>query len=134
MVGLFEFRQPVPRRGFRWLAAELGSEAATLGSGGLLVVLAFALPSLEVTNDPAWRTASQYSVTFLDRNGQRSASAASFSDSRAAGGNSRIRLIKATLATEDRRFFDHFGIDVFGTFRALADQLRPMTWCRAAAR
>ena len=28
-------------------------------------------------------------------------------------------LIKATLATEDRRFYDHFGIDVAGTFRAL---------------
>ncbi len=24
-------------------------------------------------------------------------------------------LIKAVLGTEDRRFFDHFGIDVFGT-------------------
>ena len=31
-------------------------------------------------------------------------------------------LIKATLATEDRRFYDHFGIDVLGTFRALVDQ------------
>ena len=28
-------------------------------------------------------------------------------------------LIKATLATEDRRFFEHYGIDVFGTLRAL---------------
>ena len=28
-------------------------------------------------------------------------------------------FIKAVLATEDRRFFDHFGIDVVGTLRAL---------------
>ncbi len=28
-------------------------------------------------------------------------------------------LIKAVLATEDRRFFDHFGIDVLGTLRAM---------------
>ena len=28
-------------------------------------------------------------------------------------------LIKATLATEDRRFFEHYGVDVFGTLRAL---------------
>ncbi len=28
-------------------------------------------------------------------------------------------FIKAVLATEDRRFFSHFGIDVIGTFRAL---------------
>jgi membrane peptidoglycan carboxypeptidase len=25
-------------------------------------------------------------------------------------------LVKAVLATEDRRFFDHFGIDVIGLF------------------
>ena len=28
------------------------------------------------------------------------------------------------LATEDRRFFEHFGIDVFGTFRALRENAR----------
>src|SRR4029453_2038971 len=28
-------------------------------------------------------------------------------------------LIKAVLATEDRRFYDHFGIDVPGTMRAI---------------
>ncbi len=28
------------------------------------------------------------------------------------------------LATEDRRFFDHFGIDVPGTMRALVENLR----------
>ncbi len=29
-------------------------------------------------------------------------------------------FVKATLATEDRRFYDHWGIDVVGTLRALA--------------
>ncbi|MGH6906752.1 MAG: transglycosylase domain-containing protein, partial [Aestuariivirga sp.] len=28
-------------------------------------------------------------------------------------------MIKAVLATEDARFFDHFGVDVIGTFRAI---------------
>ena len=28
------------------------------------------------------------------------------------------------LATEDRRFYDHFGVDVWGTFRALATNAR----------
>ena len=32
-------------------------------------------------------------------------------------------LIKAVLATEDRRFFEHFGIDVFGTLRALCENV-----------
>ncbi len=33
-------------------------------------------------------------------------------------------LIKAVLATEDRRFYEHFGIDFAGTFRALMTNAR----------
>ena len=33
-------------------------------------------------------------------------------------------LIKAVLATEDRRFYEHFGIDVIGTLRALMANAR----------
>ena len=33
-------------------------------------------------------------------------------------------FVKAVLATEDRRFFSHFGIDVVGTFRALTVDAR----------
>ena len=33
-------------------------------------------------------------------------------------------LIKAVLATEDRRFYEHFGIDFYGTFRALITNAR----------
>ena len=33
-------------------------------------------------------------------------------------------LIKAVLATEDRRFFDHFGIDFIGLFRAMSENAR----------
>jgi penicillin-binding protein 1A len=105
--------------GFRWAAAEVFSEATTLGTLGLIGVLAFALPALEVTNDPSWRTASQYSVTFQDRNGAEIGKRGIlFSDSVPLE-ELPDHLIKATLATEDRRFFDHFGIDVFGTFRAM---------------
>ncbi|MDN3719735.1 transglycosylase domain-containing protein [Roseibium salinum] len=35
-----------------------------------------------------------------------------------------ISLVKATLATEDRRFFMHFGIDFVGTFRAMVENAR----------
>ena len=33
-------------------------------------------------------------------------------------------LIKAVLATEDRRFYEHFGIDIPGTFRAMLTNAR----------
>jgi penicillin-binding protein 1A len=106
--------------GFRWLATEVFSEAATLGLGGLLVVLTFALPAIEHTNDPSWRTASQYSVTFLDRNGAEVGKRGILFSDTVPLEELPDFLIKATLATEDRRFFEHFGIDVLGTMRAMA--------------
>ena len=33
-------------------------------------------------------------------------------------------VIKAVLATEDRRFFEHFGIDVIGLARAMSQNVR----------
>ncbi len=98
--------------GFRWAAVELLSEVATLGTAGLAVVLMFELPSIELTKNPNWRTGSEFSVTFLDRYGNEVLE--EIPDT----------LIKATMATEDRRFFDHFGIDVLGTFRAIIENAR----------
>ncbi len=106
--------------GFRRVVAEMFSEGATIGLLGLVGLLTFALPSLEPTNDPNWRTAGQYSVTFLDRNGKEVGKRGIlFSDSVPLE-EIPDNLIKATLATEDRRFFEHFGIDVLGTGRAMA--------------
>lgn len=105
--------------GFRRFVAEIFSEAATIGLGGLVVVLTLALPSLEPTQDPSWRTAAQYSVTFLDRNGTEIGKRGILYSDSVPLEEIPDNLVKATLATEDRRFFDHFGIDVLGTFRAM---------------
>ena len=43
-------------------------------------------------------------------------------------------LPKAVIATEDRRFYSHFGIDPIGLLRAAAANLRPAMSSRAAAR
>lgn len=105
--------------GIRRVIAEVFSEAATLGTGGLLVVLAFAIPALEETNNPLWRQASNYSVTFLDRNGNEIGKRGVLFSDAVPLEEIPDNLIKATLATEDRRFFDHFGIDLIGTARAI---------------
>ncbi len=105
--------------GFRRLVAEIFSEATTIGMMGLVGLLALALPSLEATNDPSWRTASQYSVTFLDRNGAEIGKRGILYSDSVPLEEIPDNLIKAVLATEDRRFFDHFGIDVLGTLRAM---------------
>lgn len=102
--------------GFRRIINEFFSEAATVGTGGLLVVLNICVYAVKDTNNPH---ATEYSVTFLDRNGQEIGKRGiKFSDSVPLE-EIPENLIKATLATEDRRFFDHFGIDVFGTMRAI---------------
>ncbi len=103
----------------RWVFIEPLSEAATLGTGGLILMLALAQPAFRETADEDWLKKSDLAVTFLDRYGNPIGS-------RGIKHNDAIpleeipdHLIKATLATEDRRFYDHFGIDVAGTFRAL---------------
>jgi len=103
----------------RWVFVEPFSEAATLGLGGLILMLALAIPAFRETADEDWLKKSDLAVSFLDRYGNPIGS-------RGIKHNDSIPLeefpdvlIKATLATEDRRFYDHFGIDVPGLVRAL---------------
>ena len=67
---------------------------------------------------------SEFSVTFLDRYGNVIGKRGILQDDSVELEELPDNLIKAVLATEDRRFFDHFGIDVFGTFRALRENAR----------
>jgi penicillin-binding protein 1A len=110
--------------GVRRIAAEIVSEALTLGTAGVVVVLMFEIPAIELTRNPNWRTGSDFSVTLLDRYGNEIGKRGiQFSD---AVPLEEIpdTLIKATMATEDRRFFEHFGIDMLGTARALVQNAR----------
>ena len=110
--------------GGKRLLAEIGSEAATLGLGGLIVALALAVPAFRETADDDWLRRSELAVTFLDRYGNEVGS-------RGIRHNDSIpleefpdHLIKAVLATEDRRFYEHFGIDFAGTVRAFTANAR----------
>jgi penicillin-binding protein 1A len=103
----------------RWVFIEPASEAATIGLGGLLLMLALAVPAFRETADEDWLKKSDLAVTFLDRYGNPIGSRGiTHHDSRPLE-DFPDNLIKATLATEDRRFYDHFGIDIAGTARAL---------------
>src|SRR5436309_2405053 len=110
--------------GWRRWVNEAASEGATLGTGGLLVMLALAVPAFRETSDDDWLKKSELAVTFLDRYGNEVGS-------RGIKHNDAIplqefpdHLIKAVLATEDRRFYEHFGIDLPGTMRALLANTR----------
>ncbi len=102
---------------------ELACEALTLSVGGLIILATFALPAFE-TAQGKMNLADEYSVTFLDRFGNEIGKRGLLRDNSVPLEEIPDVMIKATLATEDRRFFEHFGVDVVGTFRALAANAR----------
>lgn len=110
-------------KGYRKLFNELLSEGTTLGTGVLLVMLAFAIPAFEETKT-AWQTAGQFSVTFQDRYGNEIGKRGILHSDAVPLDEIPDHMIKATLATEDRRFFAHIGIDFLGTLRALVENVR----------
>src|SRR5690606_16410747 len=73
----------------------------------------------DIIDRGAFNKAEDYSVVFLDRYGAEIGRRGIRSDDSVALDQMPDYLIKATLATEDRRFYEHFGIDVVGTMRAL---------------
>ncbi len=110
--------------GTKRLLNEAASEMLTLGAGGLVVMYALALPAfLEIDEGKALNT-GKYAVKFLDRNGKEIGQRGILHNDALALEDIPDYLIKATLATEDRRFFEHFGIDVLGTARALLENAR----------
>ncbi len=109
--------------GWKRGVAEVLSDGLTLAAGGALVMLTLALPAFEVTRTD-WRSQGDYSVTFLDRYGAEIGKRGIRRSEVVPLEDMPDHLVKAVLATEDRRFFTHFGIDVLGTFRALGENLR----------
>jgi penicillin-binding protein 1A len=111
-------------QGWPRIANELASEGLTLGAGGLVVLYVLALPAFEEIDRKNWLALDDFSVTFQDRNGN-------VIGKRGINLNNAVPLdevpdvmIKAALATEDRRFFEHIGVDFLGTFRALVENIR----------
>lgn len=105
-------------RGPLRVVLDLTSEAATLGTAGGIVMLALALPAFRETEDD-WLKTQDLAVTFLDRHGQEVGRRGLNLDDSYKLEDFPDYMIKAALSTEDRRFYDHWGIDPIGTFRAL---------------
>jgi penicillin-binding protein 1A len=108
----------------RWAVVEPLSEAATLGLGGMMVMLALAIPAFRETSDDDWLKKSELAVTFLDRFGNEVGSRGIRHNDAIPLEDYPDHLIKAVLATEDRRFYEHFGIDPSGLARALMTNAR----------
>lgn len=105
------------------LAAELASEGLNVGIAGAIVMLMLAIPAFREGREEALKN-QVFAVTFLDRYGSEIGHRGARHDDSLKLEEFPDHLLKAVLATEDRRFYDHFGIDVFGTFRALTVNAR----------
>ena len=109
--------------GLKKLGVELACETLTLGLGGLIVALTFAQLAFRETSDD-WLKKQDLAVTFLDRYGKEVGKRGILHDDSVSLDQLPDNLIKAVLATEDRRFFDHWGVDPIGTLRALSANAR----------
>jgi penicillin-binding protein 1A len=109
--------------GAKRLAVELACEALTIGCAAGIFALALAYPAFQLTSDD-WLKKQDLAVTFLDRYGQEVGRRGIRHDDAVPFEELPRNLIQAVIATEDRRFFDHFGIDIIGTFRALTVNAR----------
>ncbi len=110
-------------RGWKRGVFEVLGEAATLGTGGAVVLLMLAQPAFEETKDD-WRNRGDFAVTFLDRYGNVIGHRGIIHEDSVPIDDLPDYFVKAVLATEDRRFFDHFGIDFIGLFRAMSENAK----------
>ncbi len=109
--------------GLKRVGVELACEGLTLGVFGGILALALAVPAFQQTSDD-WLKKQDLAVTFLDRFGQEVGRRGIRHDDAVPFDELPRNLIQAVISTEDRRFFDHFGIDIIGTMRALAVNTR----------
>ncbi|MGV8854359.1 MAG: transglycosylase domain-containing protein [Devosia sp.] len=105
--------------GFKRLVVEMLSDGLSFFAIGCVLMVALALPAFDATATGEFNKAEDYSMVFLDRFGTEIGRRGIRSDDSVPLADMPDYLIKATLSTEDRRFYDHFGIDVVGTLRAI---------------
>lgn len=109
--------------GLKKAGVELACEGLTMGVVGAVIMLALAKPAFEET-DKNWRTQREYAITFLDRFGNEVGKRGILHNDAEPIDQLPDHFIKAVLATEDRRFFEHFGIDLLGLARAMVENAR----------
>ncbi len=117
------FFRRIRARGIYKAIFELAGEGMNIGTAGFILLLALALPAFEITKAD-WRAKDDYAVTLLDRYGNPLGHRGVIHEGSVPIDQLPDHVIKAVLATEDRRFFDHYGIDFFGLARALTENAR----------
>ncbi len=109
--------------GWRRALLELASEGVTMAAAGSVVLLALAMPAFQSTAGD-WRTQDDFAVTFIDRQGRELGQRGIMQRESIPVDEMPDMVVQAVLATEDRRFFEHHGIDAFGLIRAVSENMR----------
>ena len=104
--------------GWRRVGVELACDGLTFGLAGAIVALLLAIPAFQETSDN-WLKRTDIAVNFLDRYGNPIGQRGIRHNDSVPLADMPDYVVKAVLATEDRRFYEHFGIDIIGTMRAL---------------
>ncbi|MGO9133227.1 MAG: transglycosylase domain-containing protein [Methylovirgula sp.] len=113
--------------GWRRIAVEIFCEGSNIAFAGGMVALFMATPAFQETATNDWLKKEDLAVTFLDRYGQEVGRRGIKHDDSVPLDQMPKYMIQAVISTEDRRFFQHFGIDVLGTLRALTVNARADT-------
>ena len=117
------FLQKFRIRGAKRLVIDVLDDGFTIGVLACFVLLAYALPPFSAQGD-VWNRGREFAVTFTDANGEIIGRRGIRQDDAIALEDIPPVMIKAVLATEDARFFEHFGVDVIGTLRAIVQNAR----------
>jgi len=105
--------------GVKRLFVELLSDAVSFIAIGGVLLTALALPAFDAIASGKFNKVEDLSVIFLDKFGHEIGRRGIRADDSYPLDKLPDYLIKSTLATEDRRFYDHFGVDIWGTMRAV---------------
>jgi len=119
-------RRPWPFRALAWAVGKslkwgaVAAVWAVIGFLGLAAWYGTELPDV----DQAFNATRRPTVTLLAADGSELATVGDVYGARVSPADLPPALVKAVLATEDRRFYDHFGLDVIGLVRAMVANLR----------
>ena len=110
-------------RGIRRIFVDIVDDGASFAMFAGLGLLMYALPPFSGTGD-IWNRGREYAVTFTDQSGEIIGRRGIRQDDAIPLEEIPPNVINAVLATEDARFYQHFGVDVQGTLRALIENAR----------